>query len=118
MTKELEAKEKELGRKIKISDKEWEDAYNFWYVNPGEKNQPEYKILEKELKFNKNVELLTSRIFSYQNQGNPTENDIVILVNGSDRYNYKNKGFELYEFDGYNKKFNLDEIKEIVKKNS
>lgn len=85
-------------------------------------SQSEYIKLSNEFKLNKNVEIRTSELFSYQGDGNPEEGDYVILVNMFDRYGYQDRlGFYLYEFpeliendDDYEKQ-SIETVISIVK---
>lgn len=95
-----------------LSHKEWEAKLINGSIVPSQK---EYLEISKEFKLNKNVQIIDSEIFSYQNQGNPTKDDTVILVNGSDRYDYEKIGFKLYEFNTYNDNlYDIEKIKKIV----
>lgn len=91
------------------------------------KEQTTYKEISELLKGefkDLNTELYTSEIFSYQNQGKPSENDFVILIDGADRYNYikEERNFRLKEFNDYQNycnseksmKYNIKAIKLLL----
>jgi len=78
--------------------------------------QSNYKEIEGEFRLNKNIKIIPSEVFSYQNQGSPTEKDTVILIDGCDRYGYRvSKLFTYYEFNDYNDNpYNINKLKDLI----
>ncbi len=103
-------------KKPELNTDEWMEWYDSYHIDGSVVPlQTEFKELKEKFKLRKDITIYPSEIFSYQNQGIPTKKDVVILVNGMDRYGYCLDGIPCHEFNNYNDRaYSLDIIDRLV----